>query len=192
MMKQNSLHTLLDKLVLGDPHAAEQVFLSYEPYLRMVVRRQLSPDLRSKFDSMDVVQSVWADLLDGFREMRWTFKDADHLRAFLVKVTRNRFIDRVRQHAPAVECEQSLANGDVDGMASSRVVRPSEWAQADELWEQIVAACPPAHLDVLNLKRQGYSLDEITARTGYHKSSVRRILYQLARRLSAMQRNAGC
>lgn len=192
MMKQNSLHTLLDKLVLGDPHAAEQVFLAYEPYLRMVVRRQLSPDLRSKFDSMDVVQSVWADLLDGFREMRWTFKDADHLRAFLVKVTRNRFIDRVRQHAPAVECEQSLANGDVDGMASSRVVRPSEWAQADELWEQIVAACPPAHLDVLNLKRQGYSLDEITARTGYHKSSVRRILYQLARRLSAMQRNAGC
>ena len=39
--------------------------------------------------------------------------------------------------------------------------RPSEIAQAGELWERILACCPPEHRPILNLKRQGFSLDEI-------------------------------
>ncbi|HME92419.1 MAG TPA: hypothetical protein VKE49_13400, partial [Myxococcaceae bacterium] len=89
---------MLDKLCTGDVAAAEQVFLAYEPYLRMVVRRQLSARMRAKFDSVDVVQSIWADVLRGFRDADWRFKDEAHLKAFLVKATRNRFLDRLRQH----------------------------------------------------------------------------------------------
>jgi len=188
-MKENSLETLLDKLTQGDSRAAEEVFLAYEPYLRMVVRRQLSRGLRAKFDSVDIVQSVWADLLSGFRDMQWSFQDVDHLRAFLVKVTRNRFIDRLRQQAPAVDREEGLADGRMEAVPEPRGARPSQLAQADELWDQIVAACPPDHLEVLTLKRQGCSLDEIAARTGFHKGSVRRILYELARRLNVKRRN---
>ena len=35
------LDSLLEKLCSGDPAAAEQVFLAFEPYLRMVVRKKL-------------------------------------------------------------------------------------------------------------------------------------------------------
>src|SRR3712207_3464888 len=101
-MSENPLDQLLERLCQGDDHAAEQVFQAYEPYLRMVVRRQLPSRLRSKFDSVDVVQSVWADVLTGFREAGWRFTNADQLRAFLLKATRNRFINRVRQHQRAV------------------------------------------------------------------------------------------
>jgi RNA polymerase sigma-70 factor (ECF subfamily) len=45
--------------------------------------------------------------------------------------------------------------------------------------------CPPAHRELLRLKRQGYALAEIASRTGLHEGSVRRILYELARRLAA-------
>src|SRR6516164_2611617 len=79
-MNTDPLAGLLEKLSSGDPTAAEQAFLAYEPYLRMVVRRQLPTWLRPKFDSVDVVQSVWADLLEGFRTAGWRFADADHLR----------------------------------------------------------------------------------------------------------------
>ena len=61
--------------------AAERAFLAYEPYLRMAVRRQLHGALRAKLDSVDIVQSVWADLLSGFREAGWRFNDRSHLRA---------------------------------------------------------------------------------------------------------------
>src|SRR5205807_5644991 len=102
------LEILLEKLASGDSEAAGRVFLAYEPYLRMVVRRQLSPGLRAKFDSVDIVQSIWADVLRGFRDAGWRFADAAHLRAFLVRLTHDRFIDRLRQHRRAVECERSL------------------------------------------------------------------------------------
>ena len=78
-MTPEPLDALLEKLTSGDAEAAEQVFRTYEPYLRLVVRRQLSPELRAKFDSLDVVQSVWAHLLQGFREAGWCFADTAHL-----------------------------------------------------------------------------------------------------------------
>ena len=97
-MTHQDLPSLLETLESGDPAAAERVFVAFEPYLRMVVRKKLSPRLRAKFDSVDVVQSVWVDVLRGFREAGWRFADEAHLRAFLIKVTRHRFIDKIRRH----------------------------------------------------------------------------------------------
>src|SRR5262245_13454678 len=98
-----TIHHLLEKLAQGDEAAAEEIFRTYEPYLRLVVRRQLSVALRAKFDSADVVQSVWADLLHRFRQARYSFPDAEHLRAFLVRATRNRFLDHLRRHLNELE-----------------------------------------------------------------------------------------
>ena len=97
-MSVDHLDELIERLNDGDVVAAERAFLAYEPYLRMAVRRQLTGPLRSKLDSMDIVQSVWADVLCRFRESGWRFSDRTHLRAFLMKVARNRLIDRRREH----------------------------------------------------------------------------------------------
>lgn len=183
-MDPSPLAQLLATLEQGDALAVEQVFRAYEPYLRMVVRRQLSGGLRAKFDSLDIVQSVWADIFAGFRDERWQFQDAAHLRAFLIRATHNRFIDRLRKHAPALAHEHALPQDEL-AKCSQEAARPSEILQAEELWQQILNSCPPAHREVVTLKRQGLSLDEITERTGFHKSSVRRILYDMQRRLIA-------
>ena len=97
------LDDLLVQLCSGDMAAAERVFLEYEPYLRKAICRHFPASLRAKFDPADIVQSVWADLLKGFREAGWRFADAVHLRAFLIRLTRHRFIDRLRQHRLAIE-----------------------------------------------------------------------------------------
>lgn len=181
IMKSDPLDNLLEKLCSGDAVAAEKVFLSYEPYLRMVVRRLLPSQLQAKFDSIDVVQSVWADVLSGFRDAGWRFQDANHLRAFLIKATRNRFIDRVRQHRNATERQDSAIL--IDELMESGQPRPSELVAADELWQRILDLCPPQHHCLVKLKRQGCTLAEIASQTGLHESSVRRILYDLARDL---------
>jgi RNA polymerase sigma-70 factor (ECF subfamily) len=178
------LDDLLAQLCSGDPAAAERVFLAYEPYLRKVVRRHLPDPLRAKFDSTDIIQSVWADVLRGFREAGWHFIDADHLRGFLFIATRNRLIDRMRQHQGAVEREESLGEEGRHHLLPSPEPCPSEVAQADDLWQRIVAHCPAEHRPILGLKRQGYSLAEIAERTGLHPDSVRRILRTLARELA--------
>jgi len=183
-MNSEPVSSLLAKLCDGDAEAAEVVFRAYEPYLRKVVRRQLPARLRSKFDSLDVVQSIWADVLQGFREAGWRFADAAHLQAFLVKATRNRFIDRYRRNHAALDHERPLTLIDPETLPPSAQPRPSEVIGADDLWEQMLALCPPAHHDVLRLKRQGLRLAEIADRTGLHEGSIRRILRTLARELA--------
>jgi RNA polymerase sigma-70 factor (ECF subfamily) len=181
-MTSDPVELLLEKLCGGDDAAAAEVFRTYEPYLRKVVRRQLTPQLRTKFDSTDIVQSVWVDMLRGFRTSGRRFPSAGHLRAFLVRATHNRFIDRLRQQRGALEGQQVVENLDVG--ASSPEPRPSEVAQANDLWDRMLALCPPAHRQVLQLKREGLTLAEIGARAGLHPDSVRRILRDLARELA--------
>src|SRR5262245_16576543 len=141
-MSNERLIELCRKLSSGDPGAAAEVFVSYEPYLRMVVRRQLTPRLRAKFDSVDVVQSVWANVLKGLGDPCWEFADESHLRAFLIRSTLNRFVSLYRQHRGSLECEQSLSSCR-EPVPDSRHDRPSEVVQADELWDQLLALSSP-------------------------------------------------
>jgi RNA polymerase sigma-70 factor (ECF subfamily) len=189
-MTLSATDRLLEKLNEGDAKAAGEMFQTFEPYLRMVIRRQISAKLRPKFDSTDIVQSVWADVVEGLRQSRWTFQNMNQLRAFLVKMARNRFVDRLRQHRRALEHESSMPPHHVELLAATASPRVSENFYADELWHQMLDVCPPAHYQVLYLKRQGASLDEIAIQTGLHKGSVRRILYQIGR-VVTRQRAAG-
>ncbi len=181
-MNDGSLEALLDQLNTGSDDAAERTFLTYEPYLRKVVRRLLPPNLRTKFDSIDVVQSVYCDVLVAFRARGMRFTSVAQLRSFLITATRNRFIDRVRQHQTAVKLERPLPD---NGLAvPSAQPRPSESAAAAELWERLLALCPPEHHALLNLRRSGASASEIAAQLGLHDGSVRRILRELSVRLA--------
>src|SRR5438067_7835796 len=107
------LDQLLAQLCSGDTAAMGQVFLTFEPYLRKAVRRHLQGPLRAKFDSTDILQSVWADVLRGFREAGWRFANADQMRGFLYVATRNRLVDRARRHSRDLERQQPLGADDM-------------------------------------------------------------------------------
>jgi RNA polymerase sigma-70 factor (ECF subfamily) len=182
-MSPDPLESLLEKLSRGDAAAIEQTVHAHEGYLRLMVRRQLSRCFRARFDSIDIVHSVWVRLLPGFSAGRWHFKDARELRAFLVRATRNHLINRM-QHA-ALERAWGYAQVQSPDVARHHSEpSPDEDAAADDLWQRLVALCPPAHLELLRLKRDGVPLAQIAERTGLHPSSVRRILYDLMRRLN--------
>jgi RNA polymerase sigma-70 factor (ECF subfamily) len=185
-----TLDELFVRLNDGDELAIQAMFEALEPYMRMVVRRRMSGPLRAKFDSTDVVQSVWADLVDGLQQSKWKFENAAHFRAFVVKMTRNRFIDRLRKHRQSLDHEVSLPEDNLDAAVADQSPRVSENFYAGELWEQMVDACPEAHYELLKLKRQGASIDEIAERTKLHAGSVRRILYEIARRIARRRQQA--
>jgi RNA polymerase sigma-70 factor (ECF subfamily) len=181
------LDELLEQLSTGDDEAIGRAFRACEPYLRMVVRRRLSSDVRSKFDSLDVVQSVWVHAIQGFRRAGWRFADAAHLRAFLVRLTRDRLVDRLRRVRRAVECERPLECADSVG---GREPQPCERLDADELWQRLLMLCPPGHREILRAKRDGAATSEVAERTGLNEGSVRRILNALAGRI-ARERGEG-
>jgi RNA polymerase sigma factor (sigma-70 family) len=174
---------LIDRLARGDMQAAGALFDAYAPYLRALVRRQLSDQLRAKFDSADVVQSVWVQVVRRLGRDGWSVDDEARLRALLATIARRRLLTRVRQLSAGVAAEKAGPDA-ADAVPDDSRPRPSEVVQAAELWDTMLELCPPEHHPVLLLRREGLPLAEIAARTGLHEGSVRRILRRLARELA--------
>ena len=123
-MSIEHLDELIEKLNSGDVAAAERAFLAYEPYLRMAIRRQLNGPLRSKLDTMDIVQSVWADVLGGFREAGWRRR----VQAALVPVT----VGLVG--AGALVIAAGTARGPLAAMITALVALLTLTTRANPLW----------------------------------------------------------
>jgi RNA polymerase sigma factor (sigma-70 family) len=187
-MSIDSLDHWIERLNDGDADAIEHVFLAYAPYLRIAVRRRLGRRLRTKVDSMDIVQSVFALLLHRFRDGGWRFNGRPQLLAFLRRIAWPRIADRYRENRQALDREQPLIDTATLRLPESASPRPSQVAQGHELWESVLEACPPGHREVVRLRAKGFGISEIAARTGLHEGSVRRTLYELARRLSVTRR----
>jgi RNA polymerase sigma-70 factor (ECF subfamily) len=181
-----TLDELLERLRAGDDDAAKQLVAEYEPYLRQIVHFGLPDRLRAKFDSADVVQSVWVQVLPALRDGAWTVADRACLRALLATVARRRLVTRYRRHRAALE-RKELAVEDLAAPPQSRMPPPSETARASELWQRMLAVCPPEHHELLRLRRNGLTMQEIADRMGLHEGSVRRILRRLARDLALDQ-----
>jgi RNA polymerase sigma-70 factor (ECF subfamily) len=179
----NETNELLERLGRGEVAVAGDLHVAYAAYLRVVVRRQMSDRLRARCDSADVVQSVWAHVVRQVASSGWRVGSEPQLRALLAVIARRRVASRARSFArsiPQVDAEGS----DCDTLPAIGQPRPSEVAQADELWERMLALCPPEHRAILHLRREGLPLTEVARRTGLHEGSVRRILRQLARDLA--------
>jgi len=174
---------LLARLARGESAAAENLFAAYAPFLRAVVRCHLTEQVRGKIDSADVVQSVWVQVVRQLRRDGWQVNDEEHLKALLATIARRRLVTRLRQNARSVDAAPPADTG-FDLVSDPRHPRPSEVAQANDLWERMLDLCPPDHHEILHLKRQGLPLAEIASRTGLHEGSVRRILRQLSRDLA--------
>jgi RNA polymerase sigma-70 factor (ECF subfamily) len=181
-MTRDSVEELLEQIGRGEAEALGELFTTYAPYLRAVVRGRLSADLRSKFDSVDVVQSVWVQVLDRLRADGWRVNDEDHLRALLVTIARRRLASRARRCTLAAEAD--FPADCWPAVPDARHGTPSETVRADDLWARMLALVPAEHHPVLQLRRDGLPLAEIADRTGMHEGSVRRILRRLARELA--------
>src|SRR5690242_6656559 len=100
---ESELSEFLKRIQAGDEGAARELLARYESEVRLVVRRQLPRLLRSRFDSLDFLQSVWGSF---FRRVRAggaagpaEFEDSRHLVAFLARAAKNKVIDEYRRAA---------------------------------------------------------------------------------------------
>lgn len=179
------LRELLESLNGDDPRRARQALEKYEPYLRMVIRRHLRGPLRSKIDSMDVVQSIWVYLCREDRPGHWRFNDVGELRRFLARVARNRLIDYGRRHRRSLEAVRPLELVPARDLPRHTGPRASQVVVGDEMRDRLLMACAPAHRDIIRMKLDGRLLGEIAQATGLHEGSVRRVLYAFAKRFKA-------
>src|SRR6185312_6674034 len=164
----------------GEEEAARELLRRYEAKVRLVVRRQLPKLLRSRFDSLDFLQSVWGSFFHRVRTGSTDIEDEPNLVAFLAWAARNRVVDEYRRASSQkqdMRREEPLWDG---GDRPRDLVAPlataSQVAQANEALERLEERLPDDRRALLALKAEGYSCREIGEQLGLGERTVQRAI----------------
>jgi RNA polymerase sigma-70 factor (ECF subfamily) len=181
------LPEFLKRIQNGDEGAARELLQRYESEVRLVVRRQLPRLLRSRFDSLDFLQSVWGSFFRRMRTSPTEFEDSRHLVAFLARAAKNKVIDEYRRAACRkhdMHREEPLWG---DGLRPRDVLdpidSPSEIAEAKEVLTRLRELVPEEKRSIVEMKAEGLSSKEIGQRLGISERTVQRVLEDLRRRM---------
>jgi len=177
---------LLERIRAGDEVAARELLARYEAQVRLVVRRQLPKLLRSRFDSLDFLQSVWASFFRRMTAGHERFEDPRYLVAFLAQAAKHKVIDEYRRAASQKQDMRREEPLWPTGLRRTEIVAekdsPSELAEANETLGRLRDLLPESRREILGLRVEGHSSREIADRLGLSERTVRRILEDLRRR----------
>ena len=180
-----------------EPEAIDRLLTRFQPYLLRIVRRRLSGRLRTKFDSIDVVQSVWASFFrvaDG----NAAFDHSGQMLKFLITIARNKMMDEMRRAFATAKRsanrELSLCEVGPDGDTPEepidhRLSHPADVADIRDHWLVWTRGQPRKHLRVMELRAAGATYKEISDRLGIHERSARKIINRLLDRIRVTRRH---
>ena len=184
---------LIAQVKEGDEAAIGRLIERFGPEVRMMVRRRLPARLRNQFDTVDFTQDVWSSVIAGCRDRAEPFEDPKHLLGFLAGVVHNKvaqeFRRRTRTRKYDIGREEPLyirrGGRDVVREVPADDPTPSEAVQADDRLEQLVAGRSPVEVRIVELRRQGLTIDEVAARLDLHEKAVRRVIDSIRARMEA-------
>lgn len=181
--KRDSLAEVLRQAAQGDAAAQERFVHQYGPHLLRVVRRQLPRWLRSRFDSVDVVQDVWASFFaQAVPTELW--HDANRVTRYLTQMASKKLIEGYRQQVVAKnrDLRREVPIEEVPPWAHSLCTKDptaSQVAVADDQWDHWLQNLPPHYVRILQLRREGKDYDAIAQEVGVSARTVARVLHQL-------------
>ena len=181
---EREFHELLTQIAAGSQEAARKFFDQYGPYILQVVRSRLNRRLRTKFDSQDFMQDVWASFFHHTPPPDM-FSSREALLAYLGNMASNKVVETVRRRLHGKRyCTYRENSLDGSARLEAENVRdpdptPSEIVGAKEAWRQIVRLQQPMHKKMLALLRMGYTHSEITEMLKLGSKRVQRLLQHL-------------
>jgi RNA polymerase sigma factor (sigma-70 family) len=184
---------LMQQLRQGTPEASRRLVEEYGKYILRAVRRRLSHELRTQFDSMDFVQDVWASFCTIPPEC-YNFQQPEDLIRFLADLAANKVTDAYRQRFQAWKNNRNRTRS-LDGSATVEAFNligdqptPSQDLMNREQVDRLLQDQPPEVQRVLLLLTSGRTQQEIADELGVNVRTVRRLLEsirsQTARRQS--------
>ena len=174
----------------GDEAAAEALYRRYAQRLRALARSRLSGRFAHQIDPEDIVQSAYRSFFAGARAGRYELRRSGDLWRLLAAITVHKLqrqIERRTAHKRAAGRERPFGReSSLDNLQPRHTAgepSPSEAAAFADLLEQAVRGLDPLQRRMVELRLEGYRLEEIAAEVRRSERTVRRVLEQVKARL---------
>lgn len=174
----------------GDQQAARELFLRYAERLLALARSRLSAKLARHVDPEDVVQSAYRSFFVGARDGRYILERSGDLWRLLVAITVHKIHGQVERHTAGKRAiARELAPGDESGLfglqavALAREPTPADAAALADTLEHVLGGLESRERRMVELRLQGYRLEEIAAELQRSERTVRRVLEQVKHEL---------
>lgn len=175
---------LLERWRAGDEEAARLLFDRYVERLVALARKRISNRLAARVDADDIVQSVFRTFFGRVKAGQFQFEHEEDLPKLLVRITVHKTLRQAEFHRAAkrdiaAETAQEDSANPVLGEVFAREPTPEEAVVFLDNLEHFLAQLKPQDRQVLELRMQGFSSEEIAARLGTYDRKVRRVLERI-------------
>lgn len=172
---------LVELFRAGNQDAARQLVDRYIDRLVALARQRLSHRLGSRVDPEDVVQSVFRTFFGRVKAGQFSINDQDDLCKLLVRITVHKVLRQVEFHQAAKrdsrqETEQGSRSQERLAELLDREPSPEATAAFIDQFTNFMSRMKEDERQVLEMRMQGYSNEEISAKLGIYDRKIRRII----------------
>src|SRR5262245_20178093 len=175
----------------GDEQATAELFRQYEPLIRREIRMQLEDQqLRRLFDSMDVCQLVLFSFFRRAAKGEYDLERPEELVALLVTMARNKLAEAARKEHRECRDRRRVAEKAAEHLENvpDSEADPGEILASEELLEQFRRALSEEERQIVELRSEGLSWEDVAAQLG-GTAQARRM--QLRRAFERVVREVG-
>ena len=182
MPEASDPQTLLSLLRTGDEKAAQQVFDAYVNSLLQLARKRIGQRLARRVDPEDIVQSVFRTFFVRLKAGQYQIADQDDLCKLLMRITVHKTLRQVAFHRagkrnPGKEQGQQEDDGDRLRDLLDREPTPAETVAFLDQLELFLSKLRPEERQVLEMRLQGYSNEDIMEKLNIkHDRTIRRLI----------------
>lgn len=175
---------IIELLAAHDDGAAQRVFDQYVNRLISLARSRLSSRIKRRVDPEDVVQSAFRSFFRRAGEQAFELADSGDLWRLLVVITLNKLRRRVEHHQAAkrsVSREAQPVLSD-DGSAiefDGKFDTPEAAVELQDELTHLTQSFDETQRRMIELRLQGYQLEEIADDVGKSERTVRRTMDRL-------------
>jgi RNA polymerase sigma-70 factor (ECF subfamily) len=175
----NDFRAVIERISAGSEEAVWELIENYGPHIQRVVRRRLNQSLRSKFDSIDFVQMVWASLFADLNKIA-NQRDPEELILYLVGMARNKVLEETRRRFKFerynVSKERSLTQSDlVEPESVKKHDTPSQHLIAKEQLQRMMGSSQRDRR-IVQMRLKGATYTQIAKAMGMHERTIRQIV----------------
>jgi len=187
---------LVERCRTGSESAATELFNRYVSRLLGVARRRIGERMNSRLDPEDVVQSVFRTFFTRLKNDQFEFADDDDLSKLLVSITLHKTLRQIAYHRaarrdPGHEAPQGeLTQQDIMQVMTKEPTPVTVVTFIDQL-DHFLGRLSQEEQQILTLRLQGYSTDEIATQINSYDRKVRRVLERVKALVQKEERDLG-